>query len=78
MILEGSIKECVAGVDDAVVIGGCAVLLCCAYVVTAVSQDPSFQRSIETVVTQVTQTITTVVKSIISWFKSLFKTVVKT
>lgn len=78
MILEGSINECVAAVDDAVVIGGCAVLLCCAYIVTAVSQDPTFQRSIETIVTQVTQTITTVVKSIISWFKSLFKTVVET
>lgn len=78
MIYEGTVNECIAGVDDVAVIGGCAVLIGGLFLISAITQDPTYQRSITTVVQQVTETISTVVKSILSWFRSIFRTIVST
>ncbi len=77
MVMEGKINNCIAGVDDAAVVGGCVVLLAGAFLLTVITSDPTYQRSVTNVITQITEQITTVVKSILSWFKSIVQTIVR-
>lgn len=78
MIYEGTVNECIAGVDDIAVIGGCAILIGGLFLISAISQDPTYQKTMTTAVQQVTETVSVVVKSIIGWFRSILKTIVKT
>lgn len=63
-----SLNECIAGVDDAIVIGG-GTLAVVALAVTIVVTPPSVHEEIINTVTEITETVVQTVRSFWRWFK---------